>query len=296
MKLSEFYDNYLSYAEFNLRPKSVLSVRSSFKHLFAYRGDVTLAEIDSRFIDLFMIELMKKAPRGFRVYFRTIRASFNKAIEWNYIRINFFAKHRLPKQQKNEMSYFSEIDFLKLIESEKNSTLKDLFLLDFYTGLRLSEIQSLAWENVFLNEKYLIIGSKTFCTKSKKVRRVPLCEKATRLLESKIPKIYKAEGRNFVFLKSNSFPYSTSCISRKFKKHLRGAGYDENFSFHSIRHSTASNLARLGVPIPIIQEILGHGDIKTTMIYTHTNFADLVNSISAFDKNNLEKSEVCNGK
>ena len=43
----------------------------------------------------------------------------------------------------------------------------------------------------------------------------------------------------------------------------------ENFRFHDLRHTVASRLADRGVPVPIIQELLAHTDIKTTMRYVH---------------------------
>ncbi len=44
---------------------------------------------------------------------------------------------------------------------------------------------------------------------------------------------------------------------------------------HMLRHSFATNAIRKGVPLPAVQRILGHKDIKTTQIYTHLILDDL---------------------
>lgn len=50
---------------------------------------------------------------------------------------------------------------------------------------------------------------------------------------------------------------------------------------HNIRHSTAINLLRKGVPLNIIQIVLGHENISTTQIYAHNNINDAQKIIDA---------------
>lgn len=73
-------------------------------------------------------------------------------------------------------------------------------------------------------------------------------------------------------------------VQRAVKEAVRKAGIEQLASCHTLRHSFATHLLEDGYDIRTVQELLGHSDVKTTMIYTHVLGKGVKGVISPLDR------------
>lgn len=283
--LRVFAEEYSNLIKQNRSAAYYNSVAISLKHLTDYFGiHKSIQSIGLKDVENFLTYLQRKVLKGYRVYFRTLKAAFNKAIDWGYIKDNYFIKVKLPKKQKVNPAYIDERQLLLICQKIEVDVVKEISILGFYTGMRLNELVNLTWRNVNLTTRIITVGDEDFTTKGRNQRYIPICDEAFELLSKRIPKVHIVHNdKSYIFCKSNGLPFTGDFISKRFKSACKAAGTDKAIHFHSLRHSFASNLAQKGVSLYTIKELLGHSSISTTEIYSHLNMDSLKDAIKTFD-------------
>ena len=148
---------------------------------------------------------------------------------------------------------------------------RDLALVEllYGCGLRASEIVTLRSADVDLE------GGLLRCLgKGDKERVVPLGSFAAAAVGR-----YAAHGRRLLargrrrdelFLNAHGAPLTRQGLDFVLRRTLKRAGLEGRASAHTFRHSFATHLVEGGADLRSVQEMLGHADIATTQIYTHT--------------------------
>ncbi len=279
LTLFKYSIEYKEYISSTFSKKYLISVTQSFKHLVKCIGeDKKLVEITVRDAETFKMNLQKTAPKGTAIYLRTLKASFNKAMEWDYISFNPFAKIIIKKNQQLKPMFITRIELQKILDNTVNKKMRLVFVFAFNTGCRLNEVVNMRWSNIDTDKQFIVVGDDTFETKNKKQRVIPFSPELKLLL----PELKKKSRKNYhyIFHKDSDFPYGGDYVSKHFKNSVRKAGLSEDIHFHTLRHSFGSNLANKGVPMTAIKEMMGHSNITTTEIYSHTNLENLQREIS----------------
>ena len=141
------------------------------------------------------------------------------------------------------------------------------------------------WRDVDMASKVLkIANSADFTTKSKRERIIPINSRLLALLNRRKSNSTMDNVEALVLGKTAKVAFSGNYISRKFKRAAKTAGLDKRIHFHSLRHSTATALVRKNVPIAVVQRLLGHSNITTTMIYSHVTQSDLQEALNKLDE------------
>lgn len=178
-------------------------------------------------------------------------------------------------------------DMIKVYDKRNREHRLKRFLLTtlYHTGLRPMEICSLTFGDIDWVRKVI-----TVCGKGGKYRIIPVSE--TFLFGKTYPSLnnylvnwrYKPlpNHRNYVFIKRNGKRVTQDYLRKTVKYAARQVGI-EWVNPYSFRHFFATNLLRNKVNIRVVQELMGHSDIKTTARYLHIVETDLRNAISKLD-------------
>lgn len=250
-----------------------------------YKPDLCFSDLKFSFLNEYKRHLLVKKKNEINTVnsdFRTMRKFINLAIKAELMKESLFKHFKIPKED-------SEIEYLTLDEVKKlnllynRRTLSDklqstcfYFLLSCYTGLRLADIAKDINSYIIENKRFRINTGKT-----KKEVYFDLSEPVIDLLNSPD-----------AFLKP--LKQSNSRINDDIEEICQKIGVTKDITFHCARHSFAINSLVLGIDLFNVSQILGHRDIKTTMIYAKITEALLNNQMNkwnAFSKAELAKEE-----
>lgn len=278
--VESFTEENLAYSEQNKAPKTYEGDKLVTKHLLKFYSPIReLNTIDEKDAEKFLLHLKKNAPLGVYNYHRILKAMFNKAVEWNYIKTNPFLKLKLPRRQEKNPAFITQDELESVLEKITQPAVRDIVQISFYMGFRLGEATFLKWKNVSFNHNAITVGDESFSTKSRKSRSVPMHPKVKEIIE-RLKNGNKNQKENYLFRKKGNQPFTRDYISKKFKKACRDAGIDESIHYHSLRHSTGSLLAMNNVSLFTIQKILGHSNPSVSQVYAHLQLDTLREAIN----------------
>jgi integrase/recombinase XerC len=173
-----------------------------------------------------------------------------------------------PKAKKALPSFLTPDQAAALMEApsaKKPLELRDaaIFEVMYGSGLRVSECVGLDLADIDNDEIRVRRG------KGGKDRVVPLGEKAKQALERWLARraALKPTG-NALFVNARGGRVSARSVRRFVDQHAIKAGVPKTHP-HALRHSFATHLLESGYDIRTVQELLGHSNVSTTMIYTH---------------------------
>lgn len=216
-------------------------------------------------------------------YLTKIRSTFTAFLTWceeTYDIPNLY-KIKKPKRKeiKTEMQFWKLDEFIKFQAVVDDVLWKTFYMSLFYSGCRIGEIRALSDNDVVLdNGIYYFVINKGITRKSLKAdkkfviaapktttsnRTIPLPEIMTAQITEYLT--YKKENNiGSMFFFGGDSPLAEMTCYRYFEKYTELAGL-KKIRIHDLRHSHASMLIHLNVPITVVSKRLGHSSIDMTL-------------------------------
>jgi site-specific recombinase XerD len=168
-----------------------------------------------------------------------------------------------PKAPRRLPSILSQEEVTRLIDAAANLSHRAMLMTLYSTGIRRAELVHLKVTDVDSQRMVIHIQQG----KGRKDRDVPLSPK---LLETLREYWRCVKPRNYLFPgQSAEAPLTTKAVWFACHGAVKRAGIQKRISPHSLRHSYATHLLESGADLRTIQLLLGHADIKHTLVYLH---------------------------
>ncbi|QKZ12508.1 tyrosine-type recombinase/integrase [Spirosoma sp. KUDC1026] len=251
------------YSKGLIKKASRISQKASLGTLKEYTQDLSFNQLTPQFLDEYKAWLFRHVGSGNTVWkkLKDMRTYVNTAVKDKYVFTYPFKGFKMPATS-GRIDYLNEKEFLAQkahfysdeLDPKHETTLR-AFLFACYTGLRISDLTTVTWKEV--RRETLVFKPFKRTRDIMEEIKLPLHEQALKLIPTKkgvlIPSVVEQS------------------MNRTIKVIAGRLGIDNNLSFHWARHTFATRFLRHGGRIEVLQQLLGHKKIDTTMIYVHVD-------------------------
>jgi integrase len=255
------------------KPKQARQQKQQLEWWKDKMGSYLLSDITASMVGQYRDELANGAtPRGEHRnpatvvrYLAALSHAFNVAVnEWEWLEDSPMRKVKKPTESRGRVRFLDDDDRARLLQACKespNPLLYPCVIVALSSGMRQSELMGLNWRDVNLKDGFLILHE----TKNGERRRVPLAGHGLELLQEHA-KVRRLDTT--LLFPSDRNPQKPIDLRKAFKNALVSAGITD-FTWHDLRHCTASYLAMNGASLAEIAEVLGHKTLSMVKRYAH---------------------------
>jgi site-specific recombinase XerD len=167
-----------------------------------------------------------------------------------------------PKRGSRLPEVLSLQEVMSILKSTRNEKHRNILMMIYCCGLRVGELINLKRNDLNWERGTIMIRH----AKGNKDRLVPFPNK---MQESLRTYLHRYQPKEYIFQGQGGGKYSASSVRSILFISCKAAGIKRHVRTHTLRHSYATHMMEKGVNLRYIQELLGHKNPKTTMIYTH---------------------------
>lgn len=272
IRFTAFYEMMLEEEKVLMEPGSYKRYKSVLLKLKEFDKDVTFADINQIWLDKYTKYFRKKGNASTTVAgnIAAIKKFLNIAIKHGIklsinideIKVGSTKGNRTSltvHELKRCFGYYYS-DYI----NPAHRLILGYFLFSTMTGLRISDIQNLTRKN-FMDNYVSFVAKKTKLDQS-----IAMNEKAREIINHE-PLLFEKK-------------FADQTINEELKKIMLLLKINKTVTFHVARHTFATSFLRAGGQVEKLQRLLGHSDIKQTMIYVHIVQSDANSEIFLLDK------------
>lgn len=279
--ISKFFSEYENYIKVNLRPRTATRYFGTVKLLkdfLSHNSAITrLSHVSPALLEKYKAWRSPQVKNAtVNMELKVFKTMFNLAIKWNYLKTNpIKSVSFMPNINRKIPRFYTERE-INIILNAAQQPYKDIFQVLLYSGMRRDEARFLQVSDIDFTQNRIIIKVKDIFTPKTAERTIPIHKNILSVLKRNIT---GKKTSDLVFPNRAGKPYEP----RKWWKILCRIAKETNIpnaTIHTFRHTCASWLVMSGVDLRTVQRILGHSDIKTTLIYSHLAEEHLDKSIN----------------
>ncbi len=272
----------LLYIDYNKANNKQREPKEKTKAFYEFFGEsININKIKAKDIEdlrMWLMDNKKLSNSTINRYISCLSKAYNLAIDNNIIEANPCSRIKFLKEPKETIKFYTleEEETLLTTVMKYRPDFLGFVTCAFQTGLRVSNIQYMRWEQINLKDRIIEIQPQD--NKGRKLIRLYISD---RLLEV-LSKNEKRSGYVFINPECNNVYLTPNRILSKICKKCKL----KHIGFHGIRHTVATRLIKAGVPINVAQAVLAHSDIRTTMKYVHLQDNSIKEAISVLNSYN----------
>ena len=231
----------------------------------------SISEVDYKVIRMYLVELYNKkySAKTISRILSSLRSFYKYELNRGYIKSNPCSLISNPKVEKKLPNFLSYNEIEDIIDESSNDIkngIRNKLIIEllYSTGIRVSEVVNIKVKDIDLvDNKILVLG------KGNKERYVLVGSVLKELLKEYLD--IRVSNSEFLIVNKYGKQISTRSIESIIKKVVKVKGIKNKVTPHTIRHTFATHMLNEGADLKVVQELLGHENLKTTEIYTHVS-------------------------